>query len=113
MTTKLLTFFDFAQFGAPTGARAGACCRARTEASSSHTRGVRYIPRLRAPLECRWQINPLTGALVAVWFDLSANTGTRTIAETDVVNARRCIRQSRQVARGRAVRCHVAARRAA
>jgi hypothetical protein len=113
MTTKLLTFFDIARLGVPAGARFSAYSRTRAEASSSPARGIGYIPRLRAPLECRWQIDPLTGGLVAVWFNPSTNTVTKTVAEAEVIDARRCRRQLRQAVRGRAVRCHVGARRAA
>jgi hypothetical protein len=113
MTTKLLTFFDFARLGVPTAVRVRACLRARADASSSLARGIRYIPCLRAPLQCRWQIDPLTGVLVAVWFDPSANTGTKAVAEAEIIDPRRFFRQLRQAARGRAVCCHVATRRAA
>jgi hypothetical protein len=113
MITKLLIFFDVARPDAPTGARADTHLRARAERSLPPAANIRCVPRLQAPLECKWQINPLTGALVAIWFDPSANTGTKPIAELEIIGPRRCLNQSRQAARGRAVRCHVAARRAA
>jgi hypothetical protein len=113
MTTKLLTFFDAAHMGLPLRSRAGACFRARAKASSPAARSIRYLSRVRAPLECRWQIDPMIGALVAIWFDPSANTGTKSVGETESLDPRRCFRQLRQAARGPVARRHVAARRAA
>jgi hypothetical protein len=36
---------------------------------------IRYVPGLHAPLECRWRIDPMTGALFAVWRDPAADAG--------------------------------------
>ncbi|MGH6834476.1 MAG: hypothetical protein ACREC9_02790 [Methylocella sp.] len=42
---------------------------------------IRPIPRLLAPIKCRWQIDAMTGALSAVWWDPSADAGTMAAAE--------------------------------
>jgi hypothetical protein len=112
MTTKLLTFFDVARLGAPTGARVGAYSRARAERFLSAP-NIRFVPYLRAPLECRWRIDPLTGTLSAIWLDPSAHTGTKSVSKSEIIDVRRCFRQSCHAALGRTVRSHVAARRAA
>jgi len=84
-------------------ARAGAPVRA-----DRHTRArayfpaanIRHFPRLHAPLECRWRIDPMTGALSASWLDPSANTRAAAPVESDSINARRWFAQSPQAARG-------------
>jgi hypothetical protein len=55
---------------------------------------------LRAPLECRWRIDPVTGALSAFWLDPNAIAGTRAAVESEIIGARRWFAQSRQAARG-------------
>jgi hypothetical protein len=110
MTTKLLTFLDVARLGAPAGARVGAYSRARAERFLSAP-NIRFVPHLRAPLECRWRIDPLTGTLSAIWLDPSPHTGTKSVSESEIT--RRFFRQSCHATLGRTVRSHVAARRAA
>jgi hypothetical protein len=111
MFAKFLTFFDVVRPDVPAGAGAFCCSSAGASLSSAPTN--RNIPRLRAPLECRWRIEPLTGALLADWSDPSANAGTRAASEPEIIDHRRCFRQSRQAARGLVLRSHFAARRAA
>jgi hypothetical protein len=69
-------------------------------APSSRAPTNRHIPRLRAPLECRWRIDPVTGALSAFWLDPSAIAGTRAAVESEIIDPRRWFAQSRQAARG-------------
>ena len=71
MFTKLLAFPGLMRAGGP--ARAGGFACARAEKSYFPTANIRYVPRLHAPLECRWRIDPMTGALSAFWLDPSAN----------------------------------------
>jgi hypothetical protein len=111
MFPKPLTFFDVVRPDVPAGA--GAFSRSSAGASLSRAPTNRHIPRLRAPLECRWRIEPLTGALLADWSDPSANAGTRAASEQEIIDPRRCFRQLRQAARGLVLRSHFAARRAA
>jgi hypothetical protein len=113
MTTKLLTFYDFVRVSAAPRARAKASLRlTRSRWASSAAAGslfsrtpdTRHLPRLRAPLECRWQIDPMTGALTARWVDPSKSASAR--AEPEPIGSRRCVRRSRQAARGLSVRSH-------
>jgi hypothetical protein len=106
MFTKLLAMSGVAHSGAP--ARAGAFSRARAGSSYFLAANIRNVPRLHAPLECRWRIDPMTGALFAVWLDPSAIAGTRAAVESEFIDARRWFAQSPRAARG-----YPAARRAA
>jgi hypothetical protein len=107
MTTKLLTFYDFVRVGAAPRARAKAYSRgAAAGPLFSRTPDTRHIPRLRAPLECRWQIDPMTGALTARWVDPSANASARADVEPEPIGSRRCVRRSHLAARGLSVRSH-------
>jgi hypothetical protein len=75
MTTKLLTFFDSGTLSAAPRACVSRFSRAPEE-PLFRAADTRHIPRLRTPLECRWQIDPVTGALAAFWVDASADGGT-------------------------------------
>ncbi len=81
MITKLLAMSGVARAGPP--ARAGAITRARAGALYFPAANIRYVPRLHAPLECRWRIDPMTGALSACWLDPSANTRAVAAAEQE------------------------------
>ena len=94
MFTKLLAMSGVAGAGPP--ARASAFTHARADASYLPAANIRYVPRLHAPLECRWRIDPMTGALFAVWLDPSAGAGTREAAGPETIDARRWFSQSRQ-----------------
>jgi hypothetical protein len=98
MITKLLGISGVARAGPP--ARRGALPRARAGASYFPAANIRYVPRLHAPLECRWRINPMTGALSAFWLDPSANTRAVAPVEQEPIGARRWFSRSRQAARG-------------
>ena len=92
MTTKLLNFYDFARAAAAPFARANEYSRGAAEASFARAADTRHIPRLRAPLECRWQIEPMTGALLARWVDPSSDHRADASVE-DISDVRLCRRQ--------------------
>jgi hypothetical protein len=98
MFTKLLAMPDVARVGAPL--RAGRHARARAGASYIPAANTRYVPRLHAPLECRWRIDSMTGALSAFWLDPSADTRAVALVEQDPTDARGWFAQSRGAARG-------------
>jgi hypothetical protein len=100
MFTKLVAMSGVASAGAPV--RSGCHGYARAGASYFPSRAPtnRHIPRLRAPLECRWRIDPVTGALSAFWIDPSANTRAVAPLEHEPAEARRWFAQSPQAARG-------------
>ena len=100
MFTKLLVMSGVARAGAPD--RVGHHTRARAGASyfPSPAANIRHVPRLHAPLECRWRIDPMTGALSAFWLDPSASTRAAAPVEQEPFDARRWFAQSRQAARG-------------
>jgi hypothetical protein len=107
MTTKLLTFYDFRRVGAAHRARAKAYSRGAAAGSLfSRTLDTRHIPRLRAPLECRWRIDPMTGALTARWVDPSISPSASADVEPEPTGSRRSVRRPRQAARGLAARSH-------
>jgi hypothetical protein len=102
-------------------ARPGAAPRARTEA---YYRGVpgapvscalntRPLPEPRAPLACRWQIDPMTGSLVAIWVKVApdADSGARADAKAD--EAQRQPLPSHLAGRGPALSSRIAAKKAA
>ena len=99
MFTKLVAMSGVARAGAPD--RVGRPTRTRAGASHfpSPAANIRHVPRLHAPLESRWRIDPMTGALSAFWLDPSA---TRAVApvEQEPVDARRWFAQSPRAARG-------------
>jgi hypothetical protein len=97
MTTKLLNFYDFARVAAAPFARANECSRGAAGASLSPAADTRHIPRLRAPVECRWQIDPATGALQARWVDPSADRGADASVD-DNIEPWPCRRQPLNVA---------------
>jgi hypothetical protein len=94
MFTKFLAMSGAARAGPHV--RAGRHTHARAGASYFPAANFRSVPRLHAPLECRWRIDPVTGALSAVWMDPSANTRAVAAAEQESIDARR----SRQAGRG-------------
>ena len=98
MFTKLLPKSAAARAGARV--RAGHHTRARAGASYFPGANIRDVLRLHAPLECRWRIDPMTGALFAVWLDPSADAGTRAAAEPEALDARRWLSRSRHAPRG-------------
>ena len=98
MFTKLLAISGVARAGPPAHGRA--FTRARAGAYDFPAANTRYVPRLHAPLECRWRIDPMTGALAAVWRDPSADARAVTPVEQEPVDARRWFAQSRQAAGG-------------
>ena len=98
MFTKLLAISGVARAGPPAHGRA--FTRTRAGASDFPAATIRYVPRLHAPLECRWRIDPMTGALSAVWRDPSADARAVTPVEQEPVDARRWFAQSRQAAGG-------------
>ncbi len=104
MTTKLLNFFDAVPMSAPLGSCLGAFPRLRTKASPSPARGGHYVPRLRTPIACKWQVDPLSGELIAIWSDSS---------EAEISDVPRRLSRLCRTARGRASPSYAAARQAA
>jgi hypothetical protein len=100
MFTKLVAMSGVARAGAPV--RSGRHGHARAGASyfPSLAANIRQVPRLHAPLECRWRIDPMTGALSAFWLDPSTDTRAVAPVEQEPVDARRWFAQSAQAARG-------------
>jgi hypothetical protein len=97
MFTKLLAIPGVVRTGPPV--RVGRHTRARAGASYFPAANIRYVPRLHAPLECRWRIDPMTGALSAFWLDPSANTRAAPV-EQEPIDARRWFSRSHQASRG-------------
>jgi len=85
-----------ARAGAPV--RAGRHTRASARAPYFPAANIRYVPRLHAPLECRWRIDPVTGALSAFWLDPSADSCATVAAEPEAIDARRWVSRSRHAA---------------
>jgi len=112
MTTNLLTLYDVARACAAPRARTKAYRGAATGSLFSRPADTRHLPRLRARLECRWRIDPATGALTARWVDLSISASAGADVEPEPTGSRRCVRRSRQAASGLAA-CSPAARLAA
>src|ERR1700737_4829704 len=100
MFAKLLAMSGVARAGAPDGVGRLTPPRAAPSPFPSPAANIRYVPRLHAPLECRWRIDPITGALSAFWLDPSANTRTVAPAEQEPVDARRWFSRSRHAPRG-------------
>ncbi len=73
MTSKLLAFYAFAGMIEASYVRGRGRSRNETKEKLSNTPDAGSIPCLRAPLECRWQIDPMSGALTACWVDPPAN----------------------------------------
>ena len=96
----MFTKFLFMSGAAHAPVRAGRHPRARVGASYFPAANNRYVPRLHAPLECRWRIDPMTGALSAAWRDPSADACAVTPVEQEPIDARRGFAQSRQAGRG-------------
>jgi hypothetical protein len=96
----MFTKFLFMSGAAHAPVRAGRHPRARVGASYFPAANNRYVPRLYAPLECRWRIDPMSGALSAFWLDPSANTRAVAPAEQEPVDARRWFSRSRHAPRG-------------
>ncbi len=98
MFTKLLAISGVARVGPP--GRPAAFTRTPARTSYFPAANIRYVPRLHAPLECRWRIDPMTGALSAVWRDPSADARAVAPVEQEPIDARRWFAQSRQAGRG-------------
>ena len=100
MFTKLLAMSGVARVGAPV--RSGRRTRPRAGASyfPSLAANLRHVPRRHAPLECRWRIDPTTGALSAFWLDPSAKSRAVAPAAQEPVDVRRWFAQFRHAARG-------------
>jgi hypothetical protein len=100
MFAKLVPMAGVPRAGAPVRT----ACRTRPRGGASHfpslAANIRHVPRLHAPLECRWRIDPMTGALSAFWLDPSANTRAVVPVEQEPVDTRRWFAQSPQAARG-------------
>ncbi len=88
MTTKLLTFFDFGTLIAAPRACVSRFWRG-PEQAFFRAADTRDIPRLRTPLECRWRIDPVTGALAASWVVASADGGAAASAKESIEAPRR------------------------
>ena len=98
MFTKLLAISGVARVGPP--GRPGAFTRTPARTSYFPAANIRYVPRLHAPLECRWRIDPMTGALSAVWRDPSADARAVTPVEQEPIDARRWLSRFRHAPRG-------------
>ena len=98
MFTKLLAISGVARVGPP--GRPVAFTRTSARTSYFPAANIRYVPRSHAPLECRWRIDPMTGALSAAWRDPSADACAVTPVEQEPIDARRGFAQSRQAGRG-------------
>jgi hypothetical protein len=98
MITKLLAMSGVVRAGPH--ARSPAFTRAQAGASYFPAANIRYVPRLHAPLECRWRIDPMTGTLSAFWLDPSANTRAVVPVEQEPIDARRWLSRSRQAPHG-------------
>ena len=96
----MFTKFLFVSGAAHAPVRAGRHTRARVGASYFPAANNRYVPRLRAPLECRWRIDPMTGALSDFWLDPSAKTRAVAPVEREPIETRRWFAQSPKAARG-------------
>jgi hypothetical protein len=72
MTSKFFAFYVFAAMIEASYVRARGRPRGAAKEQSSGTLDVGCIPCLPAPLECRWQIDPLIGAITSCWVDPSA-----------------------------------------
>ena len=81
MITKFLAMSGVAR--AIVQVRRGAFTRALARATYFPAANIRYVPRLHAPLECRWRIDPMTGALSAFWQDPSANPRAVVVVVSD------------------------------
>jgi hypothetical protein len=83
MTAKLLNFYDFVREAAAAQPSADNFFRGPAGASFARGADTRHIPRLRAPLECRWHIDPATGELLARWVKPSVHRGASANGEDD------------------------------
>ncbi len=98
MFPKLLATSAIKRARAPV--RAGRHTSARAGTAYFTAANIGHLPRLHAPLECRWRIDPMTGALTAFWLDPSANTRAAAPVEPESIGARRWFAQSPRAARG-------------
>lgn len=105
MITKLLALSHVARTETPPRpgnvayARTCVDTRARGGGSLRPAASDRYVPRLHRPLECKWRISPMTGALSAVWFDPANRAGQGSSSDLDAADARSRCGKSRQAAR--------------
>jgi hypothetical protein len=96
----MFTKFLFMSGAAHAPVRVGRHTGNRVGASYFPAANIRYVPRLHAPLECRWRIDPMTGALSAFWLDPSANNRAVAPVEQEPFDARRWFAQSSWAGRG-------------
>lgn len=113
MIKKLPVFSGVARPGAAPRARAKAYYRGVAGASVFSALTPRPLPATRVTLACRWQIDPMTGSLVAIWVKAApdADSGARADAKAD--EAQRRPLPSHLAARGYALRSRIAAKQAA
>lgn len=97
MTTKLLNYYGFTREAVRRGANNH--FHRPAAVSSCRVADTRYIPRLRSPLECRWQIDPAVGALLAHWVDPATDRGACASVE-DNMETRQYRRRPLSVAGG-------------
>jgi len=92
--TRLLNFHHFEHVSVASWNRARKYSRAAAYSSRMPAPDTRNIPHLRTPLECRWLIEPITGALLARWVVPRAGRGAGASAEevTDDLRCRRPLR---------------------
>ena len=92
MTAKLLFLFEFAHASAASRIRAKGFSRNRAGlAMPSPPSAAKRIPQPRPRLECRWQSDPVTGALRAHWVCPAADSGAH-VSAGDIVEDRRRLR---------------------
>lgn len=98
MIAKLLFFYDFARAGAASRTRANVYLHQAAGLSVTRLPAAACnIPQLRPRLECRWQIEPVTGALLAHWVCPAADRGAGASAG-EVIEDRRCLRPELAIA---------------
>ena len=86
MTAKLLFFHDFARAAAASRARSNAFSRnAAARSIAPASAAARYVPHVRPRAECRWQVDPATGALRARWQRPCADRGAGSTA-SDIID---------------------------
>jgi len=86
MTAKLLFFRDFARAAQASRTRANAYSRsAAPRPDSGAPAAARYVPHVRPRAECRWLVDPATGALRAHWQRPCADRGAGSTA-SDIID---------------------------
>jgi hypothetical protein len=113
MTATLVRFYGFARAGGSPRLRVSTYARPAPGASLSRAPDARQLPRLRAPLACRWQADPVTRVLTARWDGPPADAGTAAADGLQGEGPKQSFHRLRQAARGEAARSRAAARLAA